>query len=184
MFCRNGIQQRLNSWQDGVSGTNCQIQPKTNWTYVFQVKDQIGTFSYFPSTGFHKAGGGFGPIRVNNRIVIDVPFPTPEAQFDLLIGDWYQRSFKVTHLRREYTEYKIYYFRSSISRCIDFLKTQHKALLNNISENMQQDIRSELKNPNMAYDTPPDRILINGKGPYGDPLVKTPESFNVTKGNF
>ncbi|XP_074356999.1 monocopper oxidase-like protein SKU5 [Apium graveolens] len=134
----NGIQQRLNSWQDGVSGTNCQIQPKTNWTYVFQVKDQIGTFSYFPSTGFHKAGGGYGPIRVNNRIVIDVPFSTPEAQFDLLIGDWYQRSFK--------------------------------------------DIRSELKNPNMAYDTPPDRILINGKGPYGDPHLKTHESFNVTKG--
>ncbi|KAL1828011.1 hypothetical protein ACET3Z_006423 [Daucus carota] len=134
----NGIQQRLNSWQDGVSGTNCQIQPKTNWTYLFQVKDQIGTFSYFPSTAFHKAGGGYGPIRVNNRIVIDVPFPKPEAQFDLLIGDWYQRSFK--------------------------------------------DIRSELKDPSMAYDTPPDRILINGKGPYGDLLVKNYESFNVTKG--
>ncbi|KAK1394368.1 Monocopper oxidase-like protein SKU5 [Heracleum sosnowskyi] len=138
MCDRNGIRQRLNSWQDGVSGTSCQIQPKTNWTYVFQVKDQIGTFSYFPSTGFHKAGGGYGPIRVNNRIVIDIPFSTPEAQFDLLIGDWYQRSFK--------------------------------------------DIRSELNNPYMAYDTPPDKILINGKGPYGDPIMKSHESFNVTKG--
>ncbi|KAK6271064.1 hypothetical protein POUND7_008162 [Theobroma cacao] len=94
LFTWNGIQQRLNSWQDGVSGTNCPIQPGKNWTYVFQVKDQIGTFIYFPSINFLKAGGGFGPIRVNNRQVIQVPFPKPEAEFDLLIGDWYQKSYK------------------------------------------------------------------------------------------
>ncbi|RDX84443.1 Monocopper oxidase-like protein SKU5, partial [Mucuna pruriens] len=93
-WCRNGIQQRLNSWQDGVSGTNCPIQHGRNWTYVFQVKDQIGTFFYFPSINFLKAGGGFGPIRLNNRPVISVPFPKPEAQFDLLIGDWYSSSYK------------------------------------------------------------------------------------------
>ncbi|KAJ0102171.1 hypothetical protein Patl1_06007 [Pistacia atlantica] len=91
---RNGIQQRLNSWQDGVSGTNCAIQPGTNWTYVFQTKDQIGSFFYFPSLNFQKAGGGYGPFRVNNRIVIPVPFPKPEAEFDLLIGDWYNKSYK------------------------------------------------------------------------------------------
>ncbi|KAL9992384.1 putative laccase [Helianthus debilis subsp. tardiflorus] len=90
----NGIQQRLNSWQDGVSGTNCPIQPGLNWTYVFTLKDQIGTFSYFPSINFHKAGGAFGPIRVNNRVVIPVPFPKPHGEFDLLVGDWYNESFK------------------------------------------------------------------------------------------
>ncbi|XP_022747542.1 monocopper oxidase-like protein SKU5 [Durio zibethinus] len=94
LFTWNGIQQRLNSWQDGVSGTNCPIQPGKNWTYEFQVKDQIGTFIYFPSINFLKAGGGFGPIRVNNREVIKVPFPKPESEFDLLIGDWYQKSYK------------------------------------------------------------------------------------------
>ncbi|KEH43313.1 multi-copper oxidase-like protein [Medicago truncatula] len=93
LFTWNGIQQRQNSWQDGVSGTNCPIQPQTNWTYVFETKDQIGTFFYFPSINFLKAGGGFGPIRVNNRAVISVPFPKPEAEFDLLIGDWYNRSY-------------------------------------------------------------------------------------------
>ncbi|KAL2249299.1 UNVERIFIED_CONTAM: Monocopper oxidase-like protein SKS1 [Sesamum indicum] len=91
----NGIQQRLNSWQDGVSGTNCPIRPGTNWTYVFQLKDQIGGFHYFPTINFQRAGGGFGPIRINNRIVINVPFPKPEQEFDLLIGDWYGLSFKV-----------------------------------------------------------------------------------------
>ncbi|XP_068641853.1 monocopper oxidase-like protein SKS1 [Aristolochia californica] len=90
----NGIQQRLNSWQDGVSGTNCPIRPGKNWTYVFQTKDQIGTFFYFPSTRFQKAAGGFGPIRVNNRNVVLVPFSKPEAEFDLLIGDWFGASYK------------------------------------------------------------------------------------------
>ncbi|XP_052730655.1 monocopper oxidase-like protein SKU5 isoform X2 [Vigna angularis] len=94
LFTWNGIQQRLDSWQDGVSGTNCPIPAGWNWTYDFLVKDQIGTFSYFPSINFLKAGGGFGPIRVNNRPVISVPFPKPEAEFDLLIGDWYSTSYK------------------------------------------------------------------------------------------
>ncbi|KAH9309949.1 hypothetical protein KI387_037860, partial [Taxus chinensis] len=38
---RNGIQQRKNSWQDGAFGTNCPIPPRSNFTYKFQVKDQI-----------------------------------------------------------------------------------------------------------------------------------------------
>lgn len=96
LFCRSGIQQRLNSWQDGVSGTNCPIQPGTNWTYVFQTKDQIGTFTYFPSINYQKVAGAFGPLRINNRIVINVPFPKPEAEFDLLIGDWFLTDYKVT----------------------------------------------------------------------------------------
>ncbi|KAF7820193.1 monocopper oxidase-like protein SKU5 [Senna tora] len=103
LFTWNGIQQRLNSWQDGVSGTNCPIQSGTNWTYVFQTKDQIGTFSYFPSINFLKAGGGFGPIRVNNRPVINVPFAKPEAEFDLLIGDWYQTSYKDVRSNQDVT---------------------------------------------------------------------------------
>ncbi|KAF8039125.1 hypothetical protein BT93_B1620 [Corymbia citriodora subsp. variegata] len=94
LFTWNGLQQRLNSWEDGVSGTNCPIRPGTNWTYAFQAKDQIGTFFYLPSLNFHKAAGGFGPIRINNRKVIAVPFLTPEAEFDLLIGDWYNQSYK------------------------------------------------------------------------------------------
>ncbi|KAJ6317420.1 hypothetical protein OIU76_013039 [Salix suchowensis] len=94
LFTWNGIQQRLNSWQDGVGGTNCPIVPGSNWTYVFQVKDQIGSFFYFPSINNQKAGGGFGPIRVNNRNVISVPFPKPEDEFDLLIGDWYSENYK------------------------------------------------------------------------------------------
>ncbi|GAV56752.1 Cu-oxidase domain-containing protein/Cu-oxidase_2 domain-containing protein/Cu-oxidase_3 domain-containing protein, partial [Cephalotus follicularis] len=85
----NGVQLRRNSWQDGVQGTNCPIQPGQNWTYRFQIKDQIGSFFYFPSLLLQKAAGGYGAIRVHNRAVVPVPFPQPRKEFDVLIGDWY-----------------------------------------------------------------------------------------------
>ncbi|XP_072956000.1 L-ascorbate oxidase homolog [Typha angustifolia] len=89
----NGVQQRRNSWQDGVYGTNCPIPPGKNFTYVLQMKDQIGSYFYFPSLAFHKAAGGFGGIRVLSRPMIPVPFPPPAADYTLLIGDW----FKANH---------------------------------------------------------------------------------------
>nr|CAB3496044.1 unnamed protein product [Digitaria exilis] len=90
----NGLQQRKNSWQDGVSGTNCPVPPGQNFTYHMQAKDQIGSFFYFPSLAFHKAAGGFGAIRIHSRPLIRVPFPTPEDEYTVLIGDWYTTSHK------------------------------------------------------------------------------------------
>lgn len=88
----NGIQQRRNSWQDGVMGTNCPIPPGKNFTYVLQVKDQIGSYFYFPSLDLHKAAGGYGGITILSRSVIPVPFPAPAGDFTLLAGDWYNRN--------------------------------------------------------------------------------------------
>ncbi|SPT19447.1 unnamed protein product [Triticum aestivum] len=90
----NGIQHRKNSWQDGVSGTNCPIPPGQNYTYHMQAKDQIGSFFYFPSLAFHKAAGGFGAIRINSRPRIPIPFPPPADEFTVLIGDWYNTTHK------------------------------------------------------------------------------------------
>ncbi|OAY33836.1 L-ascorbate oxidase homolog [Manihot esculenta] len=90
----NGIKQRKNSWQDGVLGTNCPIPPNSNYTYKFQTKDQIGTFTYFPSTLFHKAAGGYGAINVYERPRIPIPFSIPDGDFSLLIGDWYKTNHK------------------------------------------------------------------------------------------
>ncbi|KAL4650199.1 hypothetical protein ACB092_01G069700 [Castanea dentata] len=91
----NGVQLRRNSWQDGVQGTNCPILPGQNWTYHFQVKDQIGSYFYLPSLHFQKAAGGFGAIRVNNRAIIPIPFPLPSQDFDVLIGDWYNADYQM-----------------------------------------------------------------------------------------
>ncbi|KAK9005422.1 hypothetical protein V6N11_042856 [Hibiscus sabdariffa] len=86
----NGIQQRRNSYEDGVYGTTCPIPPGKNFTYILQVKDQIGSFFYFPSLAFHKAAGGFGGIRILSRPRIPVPFPDPAGDYTVLIGDWYK----------------------------------------------------------------------------------------------
>ncbi|KAK6936318.1 Multicopper oxidase, N-terminal [Dillenia turbinata] len=88
----SGIQMRKNSWQDGVLGTNCPIPPKYNWTYRFQVKDQIGSFFYFPSLNLQRASGGFGPFIVNNRDIIPIPFAAPDGDIVIMIGDWYTRN--------------------------------------------------------------------------------------------
>ncbi|XP_010540177.1 PREDICTED: monocopper oxidase-like protein SKS1 [Tarenaya hassleriana] len=85
----NGVQMRRNSWQDGVRGTNCPIPPGKNWTYNFQIKDQIGSYFYFPFLLLQKAAGGFGPIRLNNLDSVPPPFPRPDGEFDVLIGDWF-----------------------------------------------------------------------------------------------
>ena len=93
---RSGIQMRRNSWQDGVLGTNCPIPPKWNWTYQFQVKDQIGSFFYFPSINFQKASGGFGPFVINNRDIIPIPFAQPEGDIFIMVGDWFTRDHTVS----------------------------------------------------------------------------------------
>ncbi|CAK9312338.1 unnamed protein product [Citrullus colocynthis] len=88
----SGVQHRKNSWQDGLLGTNCPIPPGTNFTYHFQVKDQIGSFFYYPSTAMHRAGGAFGGLRINSRLLIPVPYADPEDDYTVLIGDWYTKS--------------------------------------------------------------------------------------------
>ncbi|KAK4340508.1 hypothetical protein RND71_041970 [Anisodus tanguticus] len=60
-----------------------------------QVKDQIGSFFYFPSLQFHKAADGFGGIRILSRPRIPVPFPEPAEDFTVLIGDWYKTDHNV-----------------------------------------------------------------------------------------
>lgn len=94
-MCRNGIKQRRMSWQDGVLGTSCPIQPNSNWTYHFQLKDQIGTYTYFASTSMHRASGAFGALNVNQRPVIFVPYHKPDGDFTLLVSDWYKMGHKV-----------------------------------------------------------------------------------------
>lgn len=96
IFDRNGLQQRRNSWQDGVLGTNCPIMPRKNFTYTLQAKDQIGTYFYFPSLNLHKAAGGYGSIKVYSRPQIPVPFPPPAGDHVVLAGDWFKRSHRVS----------------------------------------------------------------------------------------
>lgn len=78
----NGIQQRKNSWMDGVPGTNCPILPGANFTYHFQVKDQIGSFFYYPSLGMHKAAGGFA-VSVSTPAFLSPSLSIPRLMITL-----------------------------------------------------------------------------------------------------
>ncbi|KAL0436779.1 UNVERIFIED_CONTAM: L-ascorbate oxidase [Sesamum radiatum] len=89
-----GVQQRKNSWQDGTPGAMCPILPGKNYTYRFQVKDQIGTYFYFPTTALHRASGGMGMIQIHSRNLIPVPFDKPADEFAVLLGDWYNKGHK------------------------------------------------------------------------------------------
>lgn len=109
LLFRNGIQQRRNSFEDGVYGTTCPIPPGKNFTYILQMKDQIGSFYYFPSLAFHKAAGGFGGIKILSRPRIPVPFDEPADDFTVLIGDWYKSNHTVSII--------IFYLSLSIFLC-------------------------------------------------------------------
>nr|GMD56829.1 L-ascorbate oxidase homolog [Ipomoea batatas] len=94
LFTWNGIKQRKSSWTDGVLGTNCPILPNTNWTYRMQMKDQIGTYSYFLSTQLHRAGGGYGALNIIRRPVIPIPYPEPSGVYTLIVSDWWNTDHK------------------------------------------------------------------------------------------
>ncbi|WOG82823.1 hypothetical protein DCAR_0101991 [Daucus carota subsp. sativus] len=94
LFTFAGVQHRKNSWQDGMPGTMCPILPGTNFTYKMQVKDQIGSYVYFPTTGMLRASGGIGPLSIQSRELIPVPFDKPAQEFDVIAGDWYNRGHK------------------------------------------------------------------------------------------
>ncbi|KAA8535950.1 hypothetical protein F0562_028428 [Nyssa sinensis] len=70
------------------------IYTVTNDNLIINVKDQIGSFFYFPSLAFHKAAGGFGGIRILSRPLIPIPFPEPTGDYTVLIGDWYKENHK------------------------------------------------------------------------------------------
>ncbi|KAJ1414063.1 Multicopper oxidase, type 1 [Sesbania bispinosa] len=92
LFTWSGIQHRKNSWQEGTLGAQCPIAPGTNYTYHFQVKDQIGSYFYYPTTGLHRAAGGFGGLRIFSRLLIPVPYADPADEYWVLIGDWFAKS--------------------------------------------------------------------------------------------
>ncbi|XP_061360368.1 L-ascorbate oxidase homolog [Gastrolobium bilobum] len=95
LFTWSGVQQRKNSWQDGTLGTQCPIAPGTNYTYHFQVKDQIGSYFYYPTTGLHRSAGGFGGLKINSRLLIPVPYADPADEYWVLAGDWYAKSHTI-----------------------------------------------------------------------------------------
>ena len=176
LWYRNGIQQRRNSWQDGVFGTNCPIPPGKNFTYKFQVKDQIGSYFYFPSMYFHKAAGGFGGLKVFSRPLIPVPFPAPDGDVTVLIGDWYKRNHTVSEKENfvfivETSGRGLILSRKSVrssSFCFGSIFWHHHVLWT-FNDTCEQILRRTLGFGKALGS--PDGVLINGRGPNGYALT-------------
>lgn len=156
---------RHNSWQDGVLGTNCPIPQTWNWTYQFQVKDQVGSYFYYPSLNLQRASGGFGPIIINNRDIIPIPFAQPDGDIILMIGDWYTRNHTVSFICSSFcicTWCELMYLLHSICSFPYLLAKSWPLRIRN--DDVSQALRAALdagKDLGM-----PDGVLINGKGPF------------------
>ncbi|MBA0775138.1 hypothetical protein Gotri_010299 [Gossypium trilobum] len=171
----NGVQNRRNSYEDGVYGTTCPIPPGKNFTYILQVKDQIGSFYYFPSLGFHKAAGGFGGIRILSRPRIPVPFPDPAGDYTVLIGDWYKanhtEALKWNNACMIFITGRGYGHRGL--RKLNVVGLGNTSCLGILNGFGNGDLRAQLDSGRKLPF--PDGILINGRGPGG-------ASFNVEQG--
>jgi len=63
-------------------------------------RTKSGASSIFPPPTSIKLAAALGQFELTTaKSSRYVPFPKPEAEFDLLIGDWYSTSFKVIPLR-------------------------------------------------------------------------------------
>ncbi|KAL0452110.1 UNVERIFIED_CONTAM: Monocopper oxidase-like protein SKS2 [Sesamum latifolium] len=66
-------------------GTNCPIRPGTNWTYVFQLKDQIGGFHYFPTLNFQWAGEDSARSESTTGSALMCPSLSPNKSLTFLL---------------------------------------------------------------------------------------------------
>ena len=84
----HGIDQIGTPWSDGTGGvTNCPIQFRTNYTYVFTLSE-AGTFWYHIHLGANRGEGGYGYLIVNEN----VPIANYDLEGRLLLSDWYHQA--------------------------------------------------------------------------------------------
>jgi laccase len=86
-ICRHGVRQQLNCWADGAGMiTQCPIQPNKNFTYRFNVIDQVGTLWWHAHVGFLRASI-HGALIIRPRLGPDsYPFPKPDKEIPIVIG--------------------------------------------------------------------------------------------------
>ncbi|MBW0501215.1 hypothetical protein O181_040930 [Austropuccinia psidii MF-1] len=92
-FHWHGLHQKGTPWMDGISGvTQCPIPPNANFTYLFTIRDQFGTFWYHAHTFNLKADGLIGPLivhSVRDPLVRGVHFEQDQILF---ISDWFHNT--------------------------------------------------------------------------------------------
>ncbi|KAJ6684745.1 MULTI-COPPER OXIDASE [Salix purpurea] len=79
----------LNATTNDVLNINERAANEKEFVARWSAGDELSDTTWPKLDIQFSTAGGYGPIRVNNREVIPLPFPQPHGDIDVLIGDWY-----------------------------------------------------------------------------------------------
>ncbi|KAE8682312.1 Secretory laccase, putative isoform 1 [Hibiscus syriacus] len=76
--------------EDSNNGSNQLIQPGRNFTYQIDLDDEIGTLWWHATSAWASATvhGAFVVLPAANE---DYPFPTPDSDKTIIIGEWFRQ---------------------------------------------------------------------------------------------
>ncbi|KAH7833420.1 hypothetical protein Vadar_006176 [Vaccinium darrowii] len=86
----HGVKQPRNPWSDGPEYvTQCPIKPGANFSYEIIFSVEEGTLWWHAHSDWTRATV-HGPIVVYPKIGTNYPFPKPDAEFPIVLGEWYK----------------------------------------------------------------------------------------------
>ncbi|XP_024516235.1 laccase-12 [Selaginella moellendorffii] len=86
----HGVFQNRTGWYDGPAYvTQCPIQSGSSYTYKFVIKNQRGTLWWHAHIRWMRATV-YGALIIHPRPGSSFPFPAPDAEVPILLGEWWQ----------------------------------------------------------------------------------------------
>ncbi|CAM8983153.1 unnamed protein product [Rhodiola kirilowii] len=86
----HGVNQPRNPWSDGPEYiTQCPIQPRANFSYEVVFSTEEGTLWWHAHSDWSRATV-HGPIIVHPKTGTTYPYPTPQAEFPIVLASWYK----------------------------------------------------------------------------------------------
>ncbi|GFP79021.1 laccase-14 [Phtheirospermum japonicum] len=86
----HGVKQPRYPWSDGPSYiTQCPIQPETQFSQKIVLSDEIGTLWWHAHSDWSRATV-YGALIIYPRKKNDYPFPTPNAEIPIILGEWWR----------------------------------------------------------------------------------------------
>ncbi|KAL6841358.1 hypothetical protein ACP4OV_028876 [Aristida adscensionis] len=86
----HGVRQLLSAWADGPSYiTQCPIPPGGRYVYRFRIAGQRGTLWWHAHISWLRATV-HGPIVILPPAGVPYPFPAPDEELPLMLGEWWR----------------------------------------------------------------------------------------------
>nr|QCZ35197.1 laccase 30 [Salvia miltiorrhiza] len=87
----HGVRQMRTPWADGPEYvTQCPIQPGASYTYRFTIENQEGTLWWHAHSRWLRATV-YGALIIHPKLGVPYPFPKPNTQIPILLGEWWDR---------------------------------------------------------------------------------------------